>query len=251
MMMRTLATFFLAIGCFMLSAQIIEDKTEVLDAKRGVPLFELDSGVPVYSYSPDGSWYKVRKEAYVKPASLADEKYLAAETELRNKEGKVIGRTLAEVKVVEASLEKAFRGDSDFRVILEGWLFKTAFADGSAPEERISSLLQLKNRTQQQEGFRQLFSDYSFEERDFEDLTVYAMREQDKTLAEEKDFRLIMIFRGETPYAVISNAHHNITAPKVKQEWSEEPFMIWYLYKPTSSQAELIQDRILYTYLAL
>lgn len=249
--MKTLFSLLLIVSSLFVSAQLIEDKVKVLDAERGNPLFELESEVPVYSYQPEGGWYKVRKEAYVKPGQLADEKYLAPETELRNKDGELIGKTLEEVKVVEARQEKSFRGDADYRVILEGYLFKTAFADGSSPEEQVSQLLEIKNRTEQQEGFRGLFDLYEFEEREFEDLTVYAMREQGKTLAEEKDFRLIMIFRGQTPYAVISNDHDNISAPKVKQEWSQEPFRILYFYKPTSSQAALIQDQILYTYLAL
>ena len=78
------------------------------------------------------------------------------------------------------------------------------------------------------------------------------MRERHKTLAEEQDFRLIIVFRGETtPYAVIANDHSNVSAPKVKMTGGEAPFTILYLYKPPARQQEIIEDTILYTYLAL
>lgn len=226
--------------------------TEVLDAIRGEPLLELKADLELYSYAPEDGWYRVRREVYVDPAAVRDSQYLAEGTELRNQEGESLGRCLREVKVAEGAYTRPYRGKQRFRAIVEGYLFKTKLKDGSAPEAKVEKILALKNRTDQQEAWRELFDRYAFEERQFDEFTVRVFREQQKTLQEEKDFRLILIFRdGSTPYAVITNDHDNLEVPRSKMETKQGPFRIQYFYKPPSRQQELIEDRILYTYLAL
>ena len=155
------------------------------------------------------------------------------------------------ITVKEGEKVEAFRGNDRFKAIVEGYLFKTKFKDGSVPEERITELLALKNRNEQAEGFHELFETYSFEEKKFEELTVHVYREENKTLSEDKDFRVIMIFRNETsPYAVMTN-DHVVTALKIKHSWEEYDFKVIYFYKPTSTQEELVQDKILYIFMGL
>lgn len=229
-----------------------EDNTKVLDSERGEAIFELKAGIEVYSYEPEEGWYRVRREVFVDESLVDKDGIIPKDTELMNEDEEVIGRTLADVEVVEGEQVKKARGKRPYRAILEGYLFKTKLADGTAPEDWVSKILENKNRTQQLEEFNELYDTYEFEERKFDEFTVRVMRENHKSIAEEKDFRLIIIFRGETtPYAVIANDHENVSAPKVKMKGGEDPFTILYLYKPPARQQELIEDTILYTYLAL
>ncbi len=235
-----------------LHAQLIEEnQTKILDKIQGKPLFELDENVEVFSFQPEEGWYKIRREIYLDPNEIADEKILNEGTVLKNKEGKEIGRVLSEIQIKESKISEKFRGKERVQAIIEGWVFKTKFADGSLPETRVSELLKIANRSEQQAGFQALFKQYDFEEREFEELTAYTMRERHKTVADEKDFRLIVIFRGETPYAVLTHHHKNITAEKIKTTWEKDDFKVIYFYKPTAAQQSLIQEDILYTYLAL
>lgn len=244
----TITLFALTIAA---SGQIIEDDSKVMSKPSGEALFTLKADQKVYSFQPEDGWYKIRKEVYVNPNEVVDDKYLNAGVKFFNKDNEEIGAALAELKIKEGEKVEAFRGNDRYKAIIEGYLFKTKFKDGSVPEERISELLAMKNRNEQVSGFEELFSEYNFEERRFEDLTVHVMREENKTLSEDKDFRVMMIFRGESSvYAVVTN-DHEVTAPKIKMTWEDYDFKIIYFYKPTSSQEELIQDEILYTFLGL
>jgi hypothetical protein len=232
-------------------SQLLEENTNVLTKIQGDNLFSLNADEQVYTFEPDGGWYKIRKEVYVDPAFVTDKKYIAAATDLTNQEGEKIGSTLAEIKVVEGAIEKKYRGQERFKAIIEGYVFKTKIKDDSHPEERITKLLANKSRSQQTEGFKELFKDYGFEEREFGEFQAYAFREVNKTLADEKDFRVIVVYRGEgNVYAVITNSQ-TVGAPKVKSSWEDSSYKVIYMYKPTASQSEVIQDEILYTFIGL
>lgn len=237
--------------CFSAKSQIIEETVKVLSKPSGEALFSLEAEEKVFSFAPEDGWYKIRKEVYVDPKNVVDDKYITTGTDFYTKENVKIGSALAEIKIKEGEKVEAFRGNDRFKAIIEGYLFKTKFKDGSVPEERITEILAMRNRNEQVEGFNELFEMYNFEERKFEDLTVHVYREENKTLNEDKDFRVIMIFRGETsPYAVMTN-DHEVSAPKIKQSWEEYDFKVIYFYKPTSAQEELVQDKILYTFMGL
>ena len=249
-MKKTIAALLLFVSIIS-HAQIIENDTKVMNKPSGEVAFSLNADQKVYSYEPEDGWYKIRKEVYVNPNEVVDDKYLNAGVKFFDKDKQQIGEALAEIKIKEGERVKAFRGEDSYRAIVEGYVFKTKLKDGNVPEERISELLESKNRNEQVVGFQELFAEYNFEERKFEDLTVHVMREENKTLNEDKDFRVMVIFRGETnAYAIVTN-DHTVTAPKVKSTWEEYDFKIIYFYKPTSSQEELVQDTILYTFLGL
>ncbi len=250
--MKKLVLLALALCHASLHAQFTEEKVKVLDAIQGEALFSLEGELELYSFADEDGWYRVRREVYLKPGDIVEDKFLETGTELLNKSGEVIGECLQRVKLVESRKLEGFRSKDRFQAIVEGYLFKTKLADNSLPEKRVEDLLSERNRTVQQEGFQQLFEALKWEKREFEDLNAYVYREQHKTLSEEKDFRIVVIFKGEaSPYAVITKDHDNISPPKIKAEWEDGPYRIIYFYKPTASQEDLVQNTILYTFLAL
>lgn len=231
-------------------AQITDqERTEILDTEQGEPLFVLQAGEKLFSYAPENGWYKVRKQVVVRLQDIED-KLINPGVTLRNTDGDSIGYTVKEFKVKEVEKRKVLRSDDVYDAILEGYIFKTKLERNSVPEEALTKILAMRNRTDQQEEFKALREKFDFEEEKFDDFTAYVYREQEKTIADEKDFRIIMIYRnGSTPYAVITNGH-TVEVPKFKKEWEEDDFKIIYYYKPTASQEESIQN-ILYNFLAL
>ncbi len=249
--MKYIFTTLFAALLFTGYGQMLEDETRVLNKVQGEAMFSLNAGEYVFSFAPDNGWYKIRKEVYIDPVQVVDNKYIINGTTLKNKDGEAIGMTLDQVKVVEGVKEEGFRSKDRYRAIIEGYVFKTKFRDKSRPEERITELLAEKSRSEQSLGFQDLFKTYSFEKRNFDELTAYVYREENKTLKPEKDFRVIVVFRGESsPYAVITN-EQEVASPKIKASWEDNSYRVIYFYKPTPAQEELVQDRILYTFIAL
>ncbi len=243
----TLITLFAITG----NAQLIEETTKVLNKIQGEPIFSLNADQSIFTFDPEDGWFKIRKEIYVDPALVADKKVISSGATLTDKEGNEVGATIEEVKVKEGEIVKGYRSKDRFRAIIEGYIFKTKIKDDTRPEDIITKLLAEKSRTVKEEGFTELFRSYGFEERTFEDLTAFAYREQNKTLSEDKDFRVIVVFRGPgNPYAVITN-NQTVTAEKLKTTWEDGSYKVIYFYKPTAAQAELIQDKILYTFMGL
>lgn len=245
---------YLLLLCIVLSAiahgQMLEEKTKILEADKSdaEPLFELNADVPFYTYSPEYGWYKMRVEAYV-PQQALSEKELLAGTELQNKDGEVIGKTILDLRVKEFKEEDKYRGEKRMRVILQGYVFKTKIKEATMPEDVVNKALATKNRTEQNEMLEALYKTYDFEEREFEDFTAYAMREKGKTLDEESDFRLIVIKRGYGVFGVVTN-DQLVELPKVKGTWEEGKLKAQFVYKPTTAQLTLIEDMV-YTFLAL
>lgn len=228
----------------LLQAQLTEEKTAFAEKPRGEAAFELERGQSFYSFEGDGGWYKARKEVYFTAADFAD-KELMAGRKLLNKEGEVIGKSILPLKLYEIDTIEAFRGENSYRGIIQGYVFKTNIEEGSIPEEEISKIFELKSRNEQQERFETLWDLTNAEEKSYGDLTAYIIREDNRTVAEHKDFRLIMIFRGSTsPYAVISNGH-TVSAPKVKDNWEDGDFKITYFYKATDKQRAVMDDILL------
>jgi hypothetical protein len=248
--MRLLLFIIFALGLSTLSAQILENNTDILNAERGTASFKLNAGQSLYSYEPSAEgWYKVRKVVYLKMGSNA-EKTILAGTKLYNKSDEQIGEVLEEIKAKELDTIEGFRSGDRIIAVLEGFIFKTKIEDNSIPEQRVESILQNRNRDEQQKQFATLKNDYEVEKRKFDEFTALVLREENKTLAAEKDFRIIVVFRdGTSTYAVITNGH-NIAVPKVKDTWDDGNLKITYLYKPSTSQREEI-DSILFTFLAL
>ena len=58
MKIRSTFLFFLASFSF-LSAQVLEEKAQFSDTKRGTAVFELNAGEHIYTFEPDDGWYKV------------------------------------------------------------------------------------------------------------------------------------------------------------------------------------------------
>lgn len=246
--MKTLLLLLLALGS--LSAQVLEEKTQILEKPRGEALFSLERGESLYSYQPDeDGWYKVRKLAYLAPSALSG-KTLSAGTVLYNKDEEKIGAILQPVKAEQIDTLEVFRGEDRPMVILEGYVFKTKIEDGSIPEQRVASILAMRNRNEQREAFAELWQEFDAEEREFDRLIAQVIREKNRHIQEEQDFRLIVLFRGSSIYAIISK-DHEIEVGKTKAQVSEGPFTIYYFYKPTDSQKKLVEEQILYTFLAL
>lgn len=247
-MKKTLLSILISLASLTLSAQILEDEAKFAKQARGEAIFKLKAGNLLYTFPEEDGWYKARREVIVVGAAL-DGKTIVAGTQFYNEEEEVIGEALADVKALEIDTIEQFRGDPLYRVIIEGWIFETKLEEGSFLEAEINKILATKNRSEQAQGFKALEAIYPVEEREFGEFNAWVVREEHHNVG-EKDFRLIMVFRGKsTPYAVITK-EHEVSAPKIKDQWEDGNLKIIYLFKASGSQKEEIEN-ILFTFLAL
>ena len=248
--MKLLSTLLITIALTApAAAQILEEKTAVVNERLGEQkLFELNTGEEVYSYADEDGWYKIRKVIYLEPGNLPG-KTLPAGTELQDEDGRAIGKTLRDVELQESDTLDPFRGDDRLTGVVEGYVFKTKIEENSIPEKVLQSALNEDDYRKKRKMMEDLTEQFDFEEEDFDNLSVRVLREENKTISAEKDFRMILVYRGSRMYAVITNGHE-VTAPKIKAEEHDRPFHTIYFYNPTDDQKELMEE-ILYTYLAL
>lgn len=251
-MTRILLVSLLNLVLFTANGQQLDEDVKILDAPGGEALFELDAETEIYAFPAEDGWHKLRRVVYVAAASVVDSATILAGTPLQNEEGDELGKTIAELEVVDGRFETGFRSKGRFIAAIEGYVFRTKLADGSIVEKRLEELLDVRNATERQDGLEELYDDFGFEEREFGEFTAHVLREKHTSSAAETDFRLILIMKGETrPYAVLSNKHKNIKPEKIKDEWERGSYRAIYFYKPREDQRTLIQDEILYTFLAL
>lgn len=238
---------FLLMGIFS-QAQILEDKAKFSDVARGKAIFELNRGEHFYTYEGDDGWYKARKMVYLKYSEVGD-KRISAGTVFYNEDEEPIGQALEALKLYDMDTLKGFRSEPRIRAVIQGYVFETKIEESSIPEERIGEILAIKNRNEQQRLFKDLFSANEGLSEKFDDLEARVIFENNKVSSEEKDFRVIVVFRGSSPYAIITN-DHTVQLEKVKEVSEDGDFTIYYFYKASASQKAKVED-LIYNFLAL
>lgn len=248
--MRNKVTFIfvLLLITFSSTAQILKSKAKFSDVARGKAIFELNRGEHFYTYEGDDGWYKSRKMVYLKFSDLGD-KRISAGTVFYNKEEEPIGQALEALKLYDIDTLEGFRSDPRIRAVVQGFVFETKIEAGSIPEERIGEILALKNRNEQQRLFKELFKVNEGVVEKFDDLEARVIFENNKVSSEEKDFRVIAVFRGSSPYAIITNKH-TVELEKIKEVSEDGDFTIYYFYKASASQKAKVED-LIYDFLAL
>lgn len=243
---------FLVFALNTAEAQLMEGQTKILASRNGEESFQLEAEVEVYSYPTDEVWVKISREVWIPTEDLIGEEFLAEDTELLDKEGDLIGKTLAELKVTEKNLVEGFRGKDRYQIIVTGFVYKSKFKDQSIPEQRVTELLEIKNKTKQKEGFLELFENLNFEKKEYDEFTAYGLYENHKSLAEDKDFRMIIIFRGSSMVvAVFTNNGHSVSAPKIKDSFEDGDQKGIYILKLPAKQKEVVEEDIRYDFIAL
>lgn len=248
--MKIILSFLLLFSSMLLPAQIVEKSTVFKEAPRGKDLFQLEGGLEVYTEaSGTEGWYRATRLVYLPLQTLQADQTIPAGQSFLNLAGDKIGEALKPLKALAIDTIKGFRSDDRVKVLVEGFLFKTDLADGSMLEQVVGEILALRNRKEQQERWEQVFRDYGAEEDHFEPFDAFAIRKQHASLREPDDFRMIVIFRGSSIYAVMSK-DHTVPIEKTKMTEQIEDIRILYFYKPSDAQREVIEE-IMFTYLAL
>ena len=240
-----------AAGCLlavMARAQVLEEKTEVLDAPVGEARWVQNAGTALYAYPAQEGWYRVRRKVYL-PMAAWDGNQIAAGTVLHNKDGDKIGETRQALSPVMADTVKRFRRKPRLRAILEGQVFKTKLAEGSLPEERLQDILQQRNRRDQMAGYEGLREDFAMARRSYDGFEARVLRAENRSLKEPGDFRIILVYRGSMPFAVMAKGHP-ISMERPKETWEMQDMTILYSYNPTEEQKALMEE-ILFTHLSL
>lgn len=232
-------------------AQMLDEKTVILNEPNGSEkLFELAQGQAFYNYPEEDGWYKMRKLAYTDYGVLPGAK-IPGGTVLYNEEGQKIGKTLREITTVETDTLSAFRKNDRQVAVLEGYVFKTKIEKGSLPEKLLQKALFEKSYRDQKEMLQTLVKDFGFAETEEfgSSLNARVLYEKNTSVKEDKNFRLILVYRGSTLYGIITH-RHRVDAPKIKHQVEDAPYYMIYFFKPSDSQLEEMEN-IMYSYMPL
>lgn len=231
--------------------QMLDEKTTVLNEPNGAEkLFELAQGEKFYSFPEEEGWYKIRKIVYT-AEGIVPGRSLPSGTILYNEEGEKIGQTMSEVKAQEADTLSRFRKEDRMVAVLEGYVFKTKIEDGSIPEPYLQKALFEKSYRDQKEMLQKLVNDFGFEEAEEfgSSLNARVLYEKHTSVKEDKNFRIILVYRGSTLYGIITH-RHRVEAPKIKHKVEDDPYYMIYFFKPSDSQVEEMEN-MMYTYMPL
>lgn len=246
--MRILVLFFGILLSVSGSAQLIEGPENVLDTILGKPLFELKDSLRVYTYQPEENWYRLSVVALVKNEDLQGNT-LAAGAVLEDSEGEPIGKTLVELEVKETKTvdKRAYRKKTFVR--LEGWLYRTKFHRNSIPEERLASIFNARKKAGQTAAIEEMVEINGFQKFEEGDYLLYVKSEENVSLEVEKDFRMIIVYRGSSLFCVITN-RQEFEPGKYKDLKKEGPYTFTYFQRAPDKVHEEIRD-LMYAHVAL
>lgn len=243
--------FFLLLGLgagISLNAQLIEGPEKVLDTILGQPRFELKDSLLVYTYAPVEDWYRLSVVVLVKDEDLSD-KTITSGAELFDEEGKPVGTMLAETEALETKKvdKRAYRKKTFVR--LEGWLYRTKFHRNSIPEQRLASVLNARKKTGQNQAIEEMLETNGFSKHEYDDYLLWVRTEENLSLESEKDFRMILVYRGSSLFCVITN-RQEFEPGKYKDLKTEGPYTFTYFQRAPDKIHEQIRD-LMYNHVAL
>lgn len=246
--MRYLLYFFSFLLSYSGSAQLIEGPENVLDSVLGKPVFELKDSLRVYTYQPMDNWYRLSVVAVVKNEDLQGTTLSAGAT-LEDAEGEPIGKTLAEIEVKETKTvdKRAYRKKTFVR--LEGWLYRTKFHRNTIPEERLAAIFNARKKAGQTSAIEEMVEVNGFEKFEEGDYLLYVKSEENVSLETEKDFRMILVYRGSSLFCVITN-RQEFEPGKYKDLKKEGPYTFTYFQRAPDKIHEEIRD-LMYDHVAL
>ncbi len=223
-------------------------QAECLDAPAGKSVFSLKDSSRFCAFPSNSEWVKVAIKVYVKNTDLVDGE-LVADAELLNESRQVIATSLQNMKVSQTAMAEGRKFKGMSRVVVEGVIHKTRLQRNTVPEWELADLLSVKMRSEQDERMNRLFESQKFEKRESDEFVFMVKRQDECTLEDEAPFRIIVVLRGSTVFAVLTNGTH-FSGPKVKETRLEGQVEFVYFQKASPKVHEAISE-MMYNYLPL
>lgn len=244
----SLLAFFIALS---VSAQLLRNETSFYNKIKGDTLFTLNDSAQVSLGNISDGWYEAQKVVLVEKSFWNDsDSSVSAGATIYDDDKHPIGKVKANFKT-EASLIKTGRKyKKHLVVLLKGWVYNRNVHYKSIPEKGLEKIVNMKSRGGQSEIYREFFKTYNFKKSAAGDFSMYVYLDENATIEEEKPYRVIAIFRGETMlYCIVTNDKpFNIEKLKLKKEDGSGTY--YFTSKPTDKIFEQLSDAV-YSFIPL
>lgn len=249
-MMKYILSFLLFAGGVS-QAQILTKNSQVKDKPDGSTILSLNEQQEVYSFDPEDGWFKIRKIAWVPRSSIDEEGTIQPGTELSNWEGQPVGKTIEEVKAIENRPGKERQTRDRVEVVVEGYLYKFNIDRTTIPEEEVFEFLNKDKRNQRFDIMKPLMDTFGFEEENAGDLKVMVLLEKNRTLAPDKVFRMMLIFRGESMLVAALTRDHDFPVDEAKGGTEKQMNVLYTWFVKPNPRMKAPIEEIMWTYLPL
>ena len=205
--MKYLFFTLFALSFLMSSGQLIRRDARVYAEKDGDRLFDLYDSTRVSIGEIEDGWYPVSRVALVRMENWNESDSTIAEgTVLIDEEKNEIGESVIRIKATESRKGEGRRWKKFVWIRIEGWVHSNSIHYQSIPEKGIEKIVNVKNRAGLYDKLKVYFDEHGFEKYEQEEYVAFVYMDQHKTLEEEKPYRVLVIFRGETTlFCIVTN----------------------------------------------
>ncbi|MFN4298897.1 MAG: hypothetical protein ACK4EX_04090 [Thermaurantimonas sp.] len=233
--------FAAALLVLSLSAYSQKVKKEAeLYTKPGVRvLFTIPEGTEVYTGPLTENWYPTSIEIMVRRAEMSGHRIAQGASIFIG--GKEVGTMPQQWDVTEVA-EAGGKHKDKFRVIIQGYLFKTKIDDGTKPETALEKVIAKKGNITA--SLSEWISEFRPEKQILPNGTVYILRDKNKSLAGD-GIRILLFLKGDNRLTAVVTNNHPLNA-RFKHVQTEEPFIYHFPFgKPSSGDWEEIEGLVM------
>ena len=233
-------------------SQLIKRDAVIYSKAGGDSLFMLMDSSNVHLGSIENSWYPTSRVALVPLANWNEgDSTIAAGTELINEDKKVIGKTIQSFKAHTSRKGEGRRWKKHVWVLIDGYIHNNHIHYKSIPEKSVEKLVNAKNRAGLYDKLKEdVFDEFGFERYESGEYSSYVYLDKHITLEEEKPYRVIVVFRGETSLFCIITNDLPFELVKMKDQRSESSGNYYFVMKASPRMWEAVED-IAYTFIPL
>lgn len=233
-------------------AQNLKKDASIKDTIDGKTIMKLKAGESLYTFSPDISWYKMRKAVWVEKANFSEsDSMLAAGTKLYNQYKEEIGELTTEVKALETGppINRSLR--KHILVIVEGYVSKYDIDRNSIPEEVLEKLLN-KGKTNNRIGvLQEALDSLGFFQETLGEMTAYILLEKNRTLGPDDVFRIIIVVRGGSSVPLILTRDQPLNLNHIRESDEKHSGVRYYWFIKPMAGIKTEAEDVMYKYLPL
>ncbi|GCD78840.1 hypothetical protein [Schleiferia thermophila] len=238
--MKHIALIAIALFSIELSQAQKVKKNAELYTKPGVRvLFIIPEGTEVYTGPMTDNWYPVSIEVMIRKAEMSGHRIAQGASVFIG--GKEVGIMPQQWDVPEI-IEATGRHKDKYRVIIEGYLFKTKVDETTKPETEIEKIINRKGNIQA--ALTDWIAAFKPEKHILPQGTVYIVRDHNRSLKGDR-IRMLLFLKGDNKLTAVVTDSHPLTA-RFRHIQYEEPFIYHFpLGKPSPNDWKEIEEIVL------
>lgn len=238
-MKRIFLSAALVVSVAALQGQKVKKEAE-LYTKPGVRvLFTIPEGTEVYTGPMTENWYPASIEVMVRRTEMNGHRIAQGASIFIG--GKEVGKMPQQWDVTEVA-EAGGRNKDKFRVIIEGYLFKTKIDESTKPEAALEKVIARKGNIMA--SLSEWVSEFKPEKHVLPNGTVYVLRDKNKSLAGD-GIRILLFLKGDNRLTSVVTRHHPLNA-RFKHVQTEEPYIYHFHFgKPSATDWEEIEGLVM------